>query len=759
LARRRRKRRSEASIDERRRRQNAAALALTLGVGTLLLYSQVGGFEFVHYDDDRYVFENDVVRQGLSFEGIRWALTAAHASNWHPLTWISHMVDVELGGLESGRHHWTSVLLHSANAMLLFIFLRWVTARLWPSLAVAALFAVHPLRVESVAWVSERKDVLSGSFFFLALLAWAWYARRPGWRRYVLVAVALALGLASKPMLVTLPLLLLLVDVWPLRRYRPGWWPAPEPGKEKRRASRVERPDPPTFAAASARTVLLEKLPLLALSFAAIGMTIWAQGRGGAISSAEAITPAWRVVNGLVAYVAYLRKTIWPAGLTFFYPHPATVRGAELGSYALAAGGAAVLLAALTWLALRAAPRRPYLLCGWLWYLGMLVPVIGLVQVGSQGMADRYAYLPLVGVYLLAVWGVFDLLDARPAWRPGVALAAAVALGALAWGSWRQIGTWRDSESLFSRAVAVNPENYLALNGLGNVAMRERDESTAADYYERALAAYPDFAPAHNRLGLIHKNRGDLVTARKHYEHALRAAPDYGPAHGNLGNLLRREEDLDGAERHLRRSIEIDPFNATAHSNLGNVLVRRGDLEAAVERYERAIALHPEFTDAHYNLAAVTENLGRLSKAKTHYKEALRLVPGYADAHAGLGRVFEGQGDQRSAAGHYRETLKLKPSRLDIAHSLAWILATTEDDTLRNGDEAVGWAERVAQADGYRSSFVLDTLAAAQAESGRFEDAVRWQTRALELAPPEDRAALEARLVLYRGGGTHRGPR
>jgi tetratricopeptide (TPR) repeat protein len=757
------------SFSEQRRRNHAIVAALVLGVAALSLYAPVGGFDFVHYDDDRYVFDNHMVRRGLSPDGLAWALTSSHASNWHPLTWFSHMLDVEVHGMRPGGHHLTSALLHAVNAVLLFLWLRWVTARLWPSVLVAALFAVHPLRVESVAWVSERKDVLSGLFFMLTLLAWAWYARRPGGWRYGLVVLTLCLGLLAKPMLVTLPLLLLLLDVWPLRRWSAAGDGAaatevalPAEAEEPRRPRR-RRPFglemPPDFAPASPRRLLLEKVPLLGLSGAAVLATLWAQGAGGAISSAEAIAPAWRVANALVAWAAYLWKSVWPVDLRFFYPHPATLPDAAIGPFALKAAGAAVVLVAISFWAWRAGRRRPYVAVGWLWYVGMLVPVIGLVQVGSQALADRYAYLPLIGVYVVVVWGLTGWLDGRS--HPGtwLGIAGAVAIAVLASVTWKQIPTWRDSRSLFESAARIDPDNYIALNGLGNVFRRAGDAERAEVQFARALRAYPDFAPALNSLGLIYKSRGDLDRAREYYERALEARPDFGPAHNNLGNVLRRQGDPEAALTHLRRAVAIEPLNEKAHSNLGNVLVVLRDLDGAVARYRRAIELDPDYTDAHHNLAAVLENQGSVREARHHFERALELDRDYLDARAGLGRVCEADGLQRSAAGHYRELLRADPERLDTALRLAWILATSEDGTLRNGDEALGWAERVARADGHRSPAVLETLAAAFAESGRFDDAVRWQERALAGTAGPERPPAAARLDLYRAGVAYRGPR
>jgi hypothetical protein len=375
-------------------------VAVSLVAVVFAIYSRVHGHPFLLLDDDQYITNNGYVRQGLSVEGLRWAFTQFHAANWHPLTWLSHMMDWELFGAEASGHHLMSVALHAANAVVLLFALRSMTGTLWPSALVAALFAIHPLRVESVAWAAERKDVLSGLLCMTTLLAYAWYARRPGVGRYVAVLVSFALGLMAKPMLVTLPFVLLLLDVWPLRR-----WPTLAGASDTSR-----------FSTRASGPLLLEKVPLLVLTLASSVLTVMAQRVGGAVSTTESVSFGMRLANAVVSYATYLWKTVWPASLAYFYPHPAEAAEAP-AAFFIATGISLVVIGMLTVLAFRDR-SRPYVAVGWLWFLGMLVPVIGMFQVGSQAMADRYAYLPLIGIYIVIGWGLRDLAHRQPGLAP-----------------------------------------------------------------------------------------------------------------------------------------------------------------------------------------------------------------------------------------------------------------------------------------------------------------------------------------------------
>jgi tetratricopeptide (TPR) repeat protein len=533
-------------------------VALALFVVTLALYARTAGFPFVEFDDPGYVRDNPHLAQGLTAESVRWAFTSTeYQYNWHPLTWLSHGLDRELSGLDAGRHHLANAFLHAASAAVLFLALRALTARTWPSALVAALFALHPLRVESVAWVAQRKDVLAGLCFALTLLAYARYVRAPSRGRYAAVAAALAGGLMAKPTVVTLPFLLLVLDGWPLRRLSAGArassTPAPPrtpslaptlPGKGRR------APD-----GGMAYAVFLEKLPLIALCLGATALTVVAQRAGGALDVEVPLSE--RVANAGLAYLTYLRQVLVPTGLAVLYPHPALVDPA--GSRVAAGALAWLVLAALSVGALALRRRAPWVLAGWLWFLGLLVPMIGLVQVGNQAHADRYAYLAALGIEVALVWSAAELVRARPRLDvPALALAG-VWIALLATLSWRQLEHWRGSEALFRRALAVTADNYVAHNNLGQVLGNAGRTDEALAEFEAALRAKPDFLPAELNRGIARHRRGELAAARAAFERTLALDPRHGLARVWLAATLLGEGDPQRADAELARALEDEP--------------------------------------------------------------------------------------------------------------------------------------------------------------------------------------------------------
>jgi len=545
---------------EERSSRVAVLIALALVAGVVVLYGQLAGHDFVRFDDFGYIVDNPNVRDGLTWQGVRWAFTSFHMANWHPLTWISHMADCEMFGLDPGGHHLTSAVIHGINAALLFLALRLMTGRVWPSVAVAALFAVHPLRVESVAWASERKDVLAGLFFMLGLLAHTHYARRPGPARYALVVSALALGLMAKPMLVTLPLVLLLLDYWPL-------------GRMTTRGSAGGLP--------ALRGAVLEKIPLLALCAASAAITVVAQRGGGAVIELDAIPVHVRVANALVAGVTYIGKTLWPANLAFYYPYPTPGPGVS-AAFAVAALCGAIALVAVSVLVAMQARRRPYLLTGWLWYVVTLLPVIGLVQVGNQSMADRYTYLPVIGIALAVVWAAAEFAERWPAARLPLAATGAGIVVLLSAATWREARHWRDSRALFEHALSVTSGNYFVHNNLGNLLAREGDLPGAAAQFGQALAIRPDFTEALNNLGSVAARAGRHDRALAIYERAIALRPDYAKAHYNLGLSLEALDRLEEAEDHYRLALQRDPSLIEARERLAELAAGRGDLPRAL---------------------------------------------------------------------------------------------------------------------------------------------------------------------------------
>ena len=591
-------------------------VCLLLAAATAGVYSRACRNGFVNYDDNTYVEENAHVRHGLTAESVRWAFTTTEMVNWHPLTWLSFELDDQVFGLKPAGFHLTNVVLHVLDALLLFVALRALTGAVWRSGFVAALFALHPLHVESVAWISERKDTLSTLFGMLTLAAYAVYARRPGVLRYVLVAVPFALGLMAKSMLVTLPFVLLLLDCWPLRR----------------RAAE----------AAPALRLLLEKVPLLLLAAASGAVTLLAQRQGGEANPVGELP--LRLENAAVSYVAYLGKTLWPDGLVPFYPfptHPYPV---------WQVAGAFLLLVGISAGCLLLARRAPYLAVGWLWFLGTLVPVIGLVQVlGGFARADRYTYVPLIGVFLMGVWGAADLASRlrAPALLP--AAAGVVLLAACVAATWVQIGYWHDSTALWSHTLVVDPDNYLAHNNLGTVHLLEGKVDEAMRHYEASVRAEPTYALAHYNLGCALAEKGRTGEAVRQYREALRYNPHYADAHNNLGALLFLQGDADGALREFTAALENAANPALAHNNRGLALFRTGRTAEAVAEFEEAVRRDPGSADAHNNLGEALYAQGRVDPAIAQFEEALRLDPGNARARANLNQA-RGTRGKRAAA-------------------------------------------------------------------------------------------------------------
>ncbi len=613
-------------------------LALVLAAGVVSSFGRALANGFVEYDDPAYVTDNPEVAQGLSWRGVRWAFTEFHSANWHPLTWLSHMLDVELFGLSPAGHHATSVFLHAVNAVLFFLFLRRSSNRTVPSFLAAALFAWHPLRVESVAWIAERKDVLSGLFFFLVLLAWERYSRAQNPRRYLLALALFAVGLLAKPMLVTLPFVLLLLDRWPLQRQ------------------------------ARLRSLLLEKAPFALLALLSSLVTLAAQSAKGATATLERLPLAPRLENAVRAVFAYLRQTLWPADLACFYPHPATgtEEAARVPAFLF---GAAVLIVLTALLFLRRRRLAPWW-SGWAAFLVMLLPVIGIVQVGSQSHADRYTYLPST---ILLAGIVFGLAETAFAARRTFAALAAPALGILLVLSFRQVGVWKDTVRLFEHAAAVIPQNYLAHYRLGEL-YSERGESEAAiGHFRAALAIRPDLPWVENALGKLLLEAGDGERAIASFERARELDPrealyafNLAAARIEAGELERAEgllEELaqsgeDGAELHFdlglvaqergspeealrryREALERDPDHRSALNNLGQVLLALGDARGAVQEFERLAALEPSDPSVFFNLGVAQQAHGATDLAREAFLRALDLDPLFAPAGERLRRL------------------------------------------------------------------------------------------------------------------------
>lgn len=616
------------------RRQSSLRTGL-ISLALLLLcavaYEGVRENGFLSHDDSDFVTENPHVRTGVTLEGIRWHALHGTASNWVPLSFISHAIDVSLFGLDAGRHHLTNLLLHAGNTVLLFLLLAAYTGATWRSFSVATLFAVHPLHVESVAWIAERRDVLSAFFFFLTLAAYRRYVRRPGTGIYAAICLIYALGLLAKPMLVTLPVLLLLLDFWPLRRIGPGV-PAASPR-------------PP---AAGLRRALLEKLPLAAIALADGVITIAVQSRDGAVSTLGGLPLGQRLANAVVAPAVYLRKMLWPVDLAIFYPHPG---GGLQPSTVILAG---LLLLAMSVGALALRRRLPFVLTGWLWYLAMLAPVVGILQVGKQALADRYTYLPLVGLYIGLCWSMGFVW--KRLGRAGVlAGAGGLALVAiLATITHRQVGTWRNDRSVFEHAARVTERNALAAMKLADLSLREGNAQAAVGLLREAALYDPRDDKIHVLLGVAHGELGQSDAALRALREALRLNPDNSEALNNLGELLAALGRPSEALAFLERGVAVDPARPELHYNRGNALGTLGRRQEAIEAYLNALRLRPGYGSALNNLGIEYQALGLGREAEAAYLAAIASEPGMAGPRYNLGFLYLGRGDQTQALAQYR---------------------------------------------------------------------------------------------------------
>jgi tetratricopeptide (TPR) repeat protein len=783
----------------------SALLLLT----TLAVYLPVVGLDFLTFDDDYYVTRNPQVTGGLTWAGLHWAFTHAHSANWHPLTWLSHMLDCQLYGLNPAGHHLTSLLFHAANAVLLFLWLRSLTRAFWRSAFVAALFALHPLHVESVAWVAERKDVLCAFFGLLSLWAYTRYARAKSEGRnpksegnpkaelrrdgsqsttaaaphhasrithqppnselrssifYLLSLICFALGLMSKPMLVTLPFVLLLLDYWPLQRLQPS--------------TRILHPS-------AISRLAVEKAPFLLLAVASSVITFVVQRKGDAVSTS--LTLGERLANVLVSYARYIGKLVWPQNLSVFYPHPG-----QWPKWQVAASAALLLAFCVSVILL--ARKRPYLPVGWLWFCGTLVPVIGLVQVGAQSMADRYTYLPAIGLFIIVAWGTAEIAANWPQGRLALATAATAALASCALTSQIQLSYWQNTESLFRHAAQVTRNNYVAWNNLGGFLAEHRQLRQADLCYRAAIESNPSSEEAWSNLGATLTELNRKEEAVEAYETALRINPRFVKIHNNLAKALAAAGRLEEAQAQCREAAQLDPGSAEPHNNLGALLTREGKWDEAVRAFRQAIALDPGMHEArcglggalakqgHYEdavdellgllkvqptnaparlqLAGVLVTQGKTDQAVSEYAEVLRGNPKDATTHYRLALALMQQHNTRKAIEHYRAALEARPNSSDALNNLAWTLATSPDPQLRDGRQAVELAERACRLTEQKRAFILGTLAAAYAEAGRFTEAVATAETAIALAEKagdQEVAAMNRKLLgLYRLGQPYR---
>jgi Tfp pilus assembly protein PilF len=621
--------------------KNLLWIALFLVTVNIIIYTPVMHYGFLSWDDPAYITQNPEVSQGLTWKGALWAFTTGHAANWHPVTWLSHMLDVQLYGLkDAGSHHFTNILLHILNSLLLFWALCRMTGTWRPSAMVAALFAVHPIHVESVAWLAERKDVLATFFWMLTCHAYISYSHRPSFRRYMVVLIFFALGLMSKPMLVTLPLVLLLLDIWPLGRVR----------LETRQGSVWMH-------------LIREKMPLFLLAAASSAATIVAQSRGDTIRDFSIFPLNVRLYNAAVSYVAYISKTLWPRNLAAFYPYESWSGWLIIGAF--------LLLITVSILGIYGVRKHPYFLVGWLWYLGTLVPVIGIVQVGNQARADRYAYVPLIGVFIMLVWGAPVLLGK---WRHHGTLLQAIAsiliICALVAVARNQVRYWESDLTLWEHSVQSTGNNYFSRNLLGSALANHGRLTEAIAQYSECLRLNPDYAEAHNGLGAVFFSQGRTVEAMDHYTEAIRIKPGLAEAHSNRGAVLWLQGKGEEAISEFQTALKIKPDSAETHYNYGYVLADQGKTDEAIGQLHEALRINPEYVEAYNRLGNALAIQGKTNDAIEQYTKALSIRSDFAGAHNNLGIALVNQNRYEEAIIHFREALRLDPKFEDARINL-----------------------------------------------------------------------------------------
>lgn len=596
-------------------------IKLFIGIGliavTLAIFWPVQNFEFIDLDDDVYITNNRHVQSGLTWEGLIWSFTTAHSSEWHPLTWLSHMADSELYGLNPRGHHFTNLLFHTANVLILFLVLSRMSRNVWVSGLIAMVFAIHPLRVESVAWVAERKDVLSAFFWILSMWAYTFYVERGGIKRYLSVLFCFILGLMAKPMIVTLPLILLLLDFWPLGRF------------QFRSLAGVTHSQPtpsrdPKGSKATVLQLLLEKVPFFILSVVFSFLTLFAAKSGGAVKSIEFYPIAMRASNALLSYASYIGKAIWPHPLACFYTYPDDIPLWE-------AAGAGLLLLGISIFAIRSMRKHPYVLVGWLWYLVTLVPVIGFVQAGDQAMADRFTYIPLIGLFILVGYSTSIFSRGWRYRRAILLVATGVLFSVCIVVTTFQIQHWRNSMSLFEHAIKVTSNNYLAHNNLGAVLAEQGKYEDAISHYREALRIKQNYADAHYNLGNALFKRGEVQEAIEHHKAALRITPHDVRIRNRLGVLLASQKEYQEAMGHFEEALRIDPGYADAYNNIGVTLLDQGHPQEAIIQFRKALRIRPNFQEAHFSLCMAYWMTGRRELAMEEYNRLKAVNPNLAN--------------------------------------------------------------------------------------------------------------------------------
>lgn len=694
---------------------------LALALVTIAGYARICGNQFIGYDDPRYVTDNPHVNQGISSRSFVWAFTEFYTGNWHPLTWISHMLDCEFFALNPTGHHFTNLLLHTVNTLLLLWVLHTATGRFFPAAFIAACFAVHPLHVESVAWIAERKDLLSAFFFLLCLAVYIRYACRPALLKYLFVVVLFAFALMSKPMAVTLPFVLLLMDYWPLNR--------------------------------SGIKTVIEKIPLFVMTVISCVITYIAQQKGGAIVQFEKIPLYHRIENALVSYVCYIGKIFCPSRLAILYP----IRLSRIPAWQVA--GAIVILAGITFsfvlLAKRKHSLRP-LIVGWFWFLGMLVPVIGVIQVGRQSMADRYTYLPAIGFFIMAAFGISELFARRRIQKIILGLLSIVLILAMTFGTYIQAGYFKDSETIFSRALDVTENNYIIHYNLGTALLSQKQLDQAIPHFEEAIKIEPRFTEAIGNLGLVFLEQNRLEEAVNTFQRAIsmnEAKPE-PKLYSDLGYVLQLQGKHDQAVENYNKALSLDPAFIPAIFNMAGMLKLQGKLDGALSHYRRAMELSPGNAEVYNSIGIILSMKNQFEDASVYYSKALEIKPDIASAHKDLGKIYVIQKDFERAVISFTEALKYNPDLPDALNSLAWLLAVDKGSKTHDPQKALRLATRACELTEFLEAEIMDTLAVSYAALGKFSEAVDTAQKALQLARADKQKQLaeriQTRLKLYK---------
>lgn len=763
-------------MDRKPSSKSVVIICLLLVFATVAVYWHTTQNGFINFDDPDYVQNNPRVQAGLTVETAEWAFTSYHSFNWHPVTWLSLALDCQLFGLNPAGHHAVNLGFHLANVVILLLLLRSITGQLWPATLVAALFALHPLHVESVAWISERKDVLSTFFFLLTLTCYVLYSRtsqersraQPIARKhpvlYYSAALCLfALGLMSKPMLVTAPFVLLLLDFWPLGRM----------------SFAQGRLLPANFW-----RLILEKLPFFALSIATSLATFFVQGASGAVVALAKASFETRVANALVAYARYLEKTFFPFDLAVFYPY------VSIDFASPVVWGAAVLLGAISLGAMAFARERPWVFVGWFWFIGTLVPVIGIVQVGRQAMADRYTYLPHIGFFILLSWTVFEISKRSKALQRIALCLSVTAILGCAFLTARQVPIWKDSATLFAHAAQATRNNFVAHAVLANTLMEQGNLEEALKEASTALKINPGYPEGYSTLGNIYGRQEDYPDAIASYQEAIKLDPLNADVFASLADVLLKQSAYPEAEAQAREAVRLAPLSLRAwfvygtalHQQhkfaeaaeayrkmlgldpalfaprrlLGNALFAMGKAEEAEVEYEHALEIEPQNWETMLALGLVQMQLGKLENAELSFNNCLKLSSTNPIAHVQLAAISQSRKDYQGAAQHLEKAVIADPNWAEALNNYSWLLATCPDRTIRHGAKAVELGQKAVSVTGEKVPMFIGTLAAAYAEAGLFQDAVRSAEKAIAVAETSAQKELAARnrdlLELYRSG-------